>query len=287
MPEPEESSSQQPPSKNALKKAAKAAEKARAKAEKAAADHELQLRQRGEDAAGPDPAASNYGDRPDTEAHDPDFSWVQLSQVAEFQDQTGVFRVVVENARIQSAKLAFLTLAQGLETIQMVIAPSDVPEALVSRPMVKFAGNIPAESVCTVYAVVKRTEEVIKSTTVQNFELHARKIFVVSRAEAPLPLQPADSERPLPLDEKTGAAEAENDNQVAGPLVSLNTRLNNRVLDLRAKMNHCIFVLKDGVDALFQEFLRSQGFLRIHTPKIIGASSEGIVYSYLSFTIND
>jgi aspartyl-tRNA synthetase len=280
MPEPEGPSCQQPPSKNALKKAAKAAEKALAKAQKAA-DHELQLRQRSQDAAGVDPAASNYGDRPETEAHDQAFSWAQLSQVAEFEDQTAVFRVVVENARVQSAKLAFLTLAQGLETIQMVVAASEVPAALVSRPMVKFAANIPPESVCTVYAVVKRTEEIVKGTTVQNFELHATKIFVVSRAELSLPLQPADSERPLPLDDKTSAAVAEGENQVAAPLVSLNTRLNNRVLDLRAKINHCIFVVKDGVDALFQEFLRSQGFIRIHTPKITGAPSEGIVFSHL------
>jgi aspartyl-tRNA synthetase len=32
--------------------------------------------------------------------------------------------------------------------------------------------------------------------------------------------------------------------------------------------------LKDGVDALFQEYLRGHGFIRIHTPKTMGAASE-------------
>ena len=116
----------------------------------------------------------------------------------------------------------------------------------------------------------ERTAEQIKSTTVQDFEIQAKKIYLVSKASTPLPLQPADSERALP---------SETNEDVNSPLVSLNTRLNNRVLDLRAKINHCIFILQDGVDSLFQEFLRARGFIRIHTPKIIGAPSEGIATS--------
>jgi len=59
------------------------------------------------------------------------------------------------------------------------------------------------------------------------------------------------------------------------PLVSLNTRLNNRTLDLRAKINHAIFVVKGGVRLLFTEFLSQKGFIPIETPKILGAASEG------------
>ncbi|RFU30673.1 hypothetical protein B7463_g5658, partial [Scytalidium lignicola] len=273
-------------SKNALKKAAKAAEKARIKAEKAA--KELQLRQHEQDVQ--DPAANNYGDSPNTLAHDLSFPWVKLSHdIEKWEDQSCAFRVVVENARIQSAKLAFLTLSQSLESIQMVVAEDP---GLISRPMIRFAGSIPPQSVCTVYATIRRTKEIVKSTTIQHFELHAHKIFIISKAQMQLPLQPADSERPLPQEEKVDPDDQDNqvprllllevkttladqDNQVARPLVSLNTRLNNRVLDLRSRVNHCIYIIKDGVDSLFQEFLRSQGFIRIHTPKIIGAASEG------------
>jgi aspartyl/asparaginyl-tRNA synthetase len=258
------------PSKNALKKAAKDAEKAKKKAEHARLrEEELQLRQRQEAAS--DFAAASYGQQPSTVA-DPHREWIQLTKIGESEDRLVVFRCAIENARIQSTKLAFLVAGQALQSIQLVVAEDGEN---VSRPMVKFAGDIPSESICVVHGMVKRTTEKIKSATIQDFEIHVRKIYIVSKAHTPLPLQPADSERALPseTDKETGKED------VNSPLVSLNTRLNNRVLDLRAKINHCIFILKDGVDSLFQEFLRSRGFMRIHTPKIIGAPSEGIATS--------
>lgn len=253
-------------SKNAIKKAAKEAEKAQKKAEQARLrEKELQLRQREE--AANDFAASNYGEQPSTTAPGSHREWIQLTKVEEWEDRLCIFRCAIENARIQSTKLAFLTVGQGLQSIQVVIAED---RENVSRQMVKFAGDIPAESLCIIHGIVKRTAEQIKSTTVQDFEIQAKKIYLVSKASTPLPLQPADSERALP---------SETNEDVNSPLVSLNTRLNNRVLDLRAKINHCIFILQDGVDSLFQEFLRARGFIRIHTPKIIGAPSEGIATS--------
>jgi aspartyl/asparaginyl-tRNA synthetase len=262
----EEAESSKPPTKSALKKASKAAEKARTKAEKSAA-RELEHRQR---ESLPDFAADHYGDRTLPQlANLQSTKWIQLGEIEKWEDQTCVLRTAIENTRIQSAKLAFLTLRQGLESIQLVAAEDGVS---ISRPMVKYIGNISPESICVIHAVVKRTAEPIKSTTVKGFELHAQKVYTISKAQASLPLQPADSENALPLEEKTIT---DADQHSSGPLVSLNTRLNNRVLDLRARTNHCIFLLKDGVDSLFQEFLRSEGFIRIHSPKIINAASEG------------
>lgn len=259
-------------SKNALKKAAKEAEKAKKKEEQARLrEEELQLRQRQE--AANDFAASNYGEHPSTNATGSRPGWIQLTKVEEWEDQLCVFRCAIENARMQSTKLAFLTVSQGLQSIQVVVAEDGEN---VSRQMVKFAGDIPVESLCVLHGIVKRTPEKVKSTTVQDFEIHAKKIYLVSKAHTPLPLQPVDSEGPLP-------SETTNED-ISSPLVSLNTRLNNRVLDLRAKINHCIFILKDGVDSLFQEFLRARGFIRIHTPKIIGAPSEGIA-TFINHTL--
>lgn len=176
----------------------------------------------------------------------------------------------MENARVQSAKLAFLNLRQGLNTVQAVVAASEK----LSKQMVKFCGSVSTESTLVVTGLVKRVKEPIKSATIKDFEIHILKLFVEVKAEVPLPLQVEDAERPLPTD--TGAEdkqkEEENDER---PLVSLNTRLNNRTLDLRAKINHSIFVIKSGVCALFQEFLSKKGFTLVHTPKILGAASEG------------
>ena len=57
--------------------------------------------------------------------------------------------------------------------------------------------------------------------------------------------------------------------------VNQDTRLDNRVLDLRTPTNQAIFRLEAGVCALFRDTLTKAGFVEIHTPKIISAASEG------------
>lgn len=57
--------------------------------------------------------------------------------------------------------------------------------------------------------------------------------------------------------------------------VNQDTRLDNRVLDLRTPANQAIFRLEAGVCRLFRETLTKAGFVEIHTPKIIPAASEG------------
>lgn len=81
-----------------------------------------------------------------------------------------------------------------------------------------------------------------------------------------------------------------------GVNVALDTRLDNRVLDLRVRPSgHCprwnpsltslarasqtttnqaIFKIQSGVGNLFREFLNSQGFVEIHTPKLQSAATE-------------
>ena len=176
-----------------------------------------------------------------------------------------VFRAIVENARVQSAKLAFIVFRQGLSTIQAVVAASDT----LSRQMVKFAGSIPAESVVLVHASIERPKEPVKSTTIQNLEVHVKKLYIIAKADAQLPMQVEDAERPIP-----GEGEEQKEDE-GRPNVTLNTRLNNRVIDLRGKHNHAIFRIKDGVQLLFSEFLRSKGFIGVNTPRLLGAASEG------------
>lgn len=57
--------------------------------------------------------------------------------------------------------------------------------------------------------------------------------------------------------------------------VNQDTRLDNRVLDLRTPANQAIFRLEAGVCKLFRDILTERGFVEIHTPKIISAASEG------------
>jgi aspartyl/asparaginyl-tRNA synthetase len=57
--------------------------------------------------------------------------------------------------------------------------------------------------------------------------------------------------------------------------VHLDTRLNNRVVDLRTITNHAIFRIQAGVSRFFRNFLDARNFVEIHTPKLISAASEG------------
>lgn len=184
-----------------------------------------------------------------------------LADAADNESKEITFRCWVENARVQSAKLAFLNLRQGLNTVQAVVAASDK----LSKQMVKFCGNVSTESTLIVTGLVKRVPEPIKSASIKDFEIHVQKLFIEVKAEVPLPLQVEDAERPLPSD---AVVDDEQKQEEGGerPLVSLNTRLNNRTIDLRAKINQSIFVIKGGVCALFQEFLSKKGFVLVHTP---------------------
>ena len=56
--------------------------------------------------------------------------------------------------------------------------------------------------------------------------------------------------------------------------VALNTRLDARSFDLRTRSNQAIFRITSAVGQLFREFLDSQGFIEIHTPKLQGAATE-------------
>ncbi|GAB7359636.1 hypothetical protein MBLNU230_g6818t1 [Neophaeotheca triangularis] len=264
------------PSKSALKKAAKEAEKAEKKAKREAAEAAQKKEQESNDISKDD-----YGELPmiGSQAYTPPkekVPRVNLSEIAEQfsdtskMDEAGgphiVFRAVVENARSQSAKLGFLVFRQGMATIQAVVAASET----LSRQMVKFSSSIPAESIVLVHALVKKPLEPVKSTTIQHLEVHVKKLYIVAKADAMLPMQVEDAERPIP-----GEGDQEENAADGRPIVTLNTRLNNRVIDLRGKHNHAIFTIKDGVTALFQEFLRGRGFIGAQTPRLLGAASEG------------
>ncbi|XP_055917043.1 aspartate--tRNA ligase, cytoplasmic [Eupeodes corollae] len=158
-------------------------------------------------------------------------------------------------------KQCFLVLRQQSSTVQCILAVNDY----ISKQMVKFAGNIHKESIVDVSAKVVSVPNKIESCTEQDLELQLLEIFVVSQAKAQLPLQIEDASRPENTDDPEGL----------NIRVNQDTRLDNRVLDLRTPANQAIFRLEAGVCKLFRDILTDKGFVEIHTPKIISAASEG------------
>ncbi|XP_013188283.1 aspartate--tRNA ligase, cytoplasmic [Amyelois transitella] len=245
-------------SKKAAKKAAKAAEKQQKKAEHKAANQQPQSEE-------PDVSEGLYGVR----------KLIQSS--GEFQDRvyTDVKdltpslhgKEVWVRARLQTSrakgKQCFAVLRQASSTIQLLTTVD--PERKISKQMVKFVGNITKESIIDVRATVVRTASPIESCSVKGAELAGRELWLVSAARAQLPLQLEDAARP----------ETADDPEALRIRVNQDTRLDNRVLDLRTPANQAIFRVEAGLCRLFREILTDKGFIEIHTPKIISAASEG------------
>jgi nondiscriminating aspartyl-tRNA synthetase len=83
-------------------------------------------------------------------------------------------------------------------------------------------------------------------------ELIPSEIEVLAKAASPLPLD---------VTEKVKA--------------DVETRFDNRVLDLRRPKIQAIFRIRDIFVNAVREFLRKEGFIEVYTPKIIGSASEG------------
>lgn len=126
----------------------------------------------------------------------------------------------------------------------------------------------------------------IESCTEQNLELIILEIFLVSAAKPQLPLQIEDASRPEHNDVNEYPNRShglslkiflihKQDAEALRIRVNQDTRLDNRVLDLRTPANQAIFRLEAGVCKLFRDILTERGFVEIHTPKIISAASEG------------
>jgi aspartyl-tRNA synthetase len=253
-----------PPSKAALKKAAKE----KAKAEKAAA-LAAQEEARKAALAASDTAVGLYGKLPETEDFVSALDFLQLGDEHYEKEVTVVGRV--DTTRSQSAKLGFLTLRQKGKKLQTVIAAP--PEGPVSRLMVKWVTGLNVNSIVQVTGVAKKPAVPIASATLTELELHITKIYLVAGAAEMIPMQVKDAERPPPL---TDGIEGEPELDAEGaPIVTLKTRLDNRVLDLQTETSQAITWISSGVAQLFTEYMLKSGARWIFSSKLNGSSTEG------------
>src|SRR5256712_6707098 len=137
--------------------------------------------------------------------------------------------------------IAFLLVRQRGGTFQAT-AKKRADEALFN-----LASKLVRESVVAVRGTVQPNPQVRNG-----WELVATSLDVLSPAAAPLP---------LPIVDKVGA--------------EVDTRFDNRVLDLRKPERRAIFHVRSVVAAAFRSFLDRQGFVEVHTPKLAGAGAEG------------
>ncbi|XP_050387947.1 uncharacterized protein LOC126804755 [Argentina anserina] len=157
-------------------------------------------------------------------------------------------------------KQAFFVLRQQHFTVQAILRVAEGTQ--VTKDMITFAAGLPKESIIDVYGLVKQSPVKIESCSQTDVELELSQVYAVSRSDARLAVQIEDLSR----------SESET---VLVIRVDQDTRLNNRVIDLRTVTNQAIFRFESGVTNLFREALNKRAFVEIHTPKIINAASEG------------
>ncbi|MCD6461460.1 MAG: aspartate--tRNA(Asn) ligase [Thermoplasmata archaeon] len=125
-----------------------------------------------------------------------------------------------------------------------------VQVTLVKRkdgPLFSRLASLSRESVVMVCGVVQASEK-----AGMGFEIRPSGVKVLSVAEAPLPLGVAD---------------------VVG--ADMDTRLDNRFLDLRKPEVSAIFKIRSTILEGVRDALRREGFVEVHTPKIVATATEG------------
>ncbi|KAI9295772.1 aspartyl-tRNA synthetase [Neoconidiobolus thromboides FSU 785] len=265
----------EPLSKKGLKKLEKEREKQKRKEEVAA---RLAAEKAEREAKDVDFATENYGKRALNQSQErTNEQRIDIRKIDEsLVGSSIILRARVQTSRLAGAKNCFFVLRQSFYTVQGVVT---IDSSSVSKQFLKFAGNIPPESIILVHGEVVKAPEPIKSCTVQSVELKIFKLFTLSESVDRLPFSIEDASRPEKYFKDAEASNAEN--EVEGSekpkyvKVNLDTRLNNRVMDLRTTTNQAIFRLQSGISKIFRDFLTEREFVEIHTPKIMGAASEG------------
>ncbi|EER23317.1 hypothetical protein D8B26_001411 [Coccidioides posadasii str. Silveira] len=255
-----ESAAPAAPSKSALKKAAKE----KAKAEKAA-QRAAQEKAQAQASHAADTAKDLYGKMPETDEFPQVTNFPQFGS-EDFYEKEVTVVARVDNARVQSAKLAFLMLRQQGKKVQAVIFAKEP----ISKQMVKYTGGLNVNSIVQVTGIVKKPEIPVNSATYSNMELHITKIYMIAQAAQQLPMQVKDAERPPPESNEEGQVDSE-----GTPIVTLKTRLDNRILDLQTETSQAITWISSGVAQLFAEFMLKSGARWIFTSKLSGAATEG------------
>jgi aspartyl-tRNA synthetase len=138
--------------------------------------------------------------------------------------------------------IAFLLLRDRTGLVQITCLKKKLGEEVFSS-----LTAIPRESVIAVNGELKPNAQVASG-----FEVLPESYEVIAEAQTPLPLGVID---------KVG--------------VELDTRLNNRFMDLRKSQVLAVFKLREILIRGFREYLVSQRFLEVTTSKIVAAGAEG------------
>ncbi len=126
-----------------------------------------------------------------------------------------------------------------------------VVQVIVEQPhLLELTRALSAETVVRVEGTV-----VAKPKSDDSFELHATGVTALSETAEPLPIEIGKADKMKSL--------------------SLSTMLDYRPITLRSPAAKAVFKIEAAFCAGFREFLNSQNFTEIHSPKIVSTGTEG------------
>lgn len=277
---PKGDSSQEASDKNKAKRAKKAEEK-RLKEEKKKKQREERERREREKREKLEAAADEdwnhiFGDRPMVQSafktEEGAARWTPIGVLNKEMEGTEVLvRGFLHTSR-GVGKGAFVVLRSSLYSVQCVAFESkNVPSA-----MIKYMTSAPVESVIDVSGTLTVPESSVEGTTQSDVEIQVTKFHCVQKATAAMPFQMEDACRPdIVKETDVGAYDHEANSSAEAGKVGQETRLDHRWIDLRTPANQSIFRIQSMVCTLFREYLLSQNFIEIHTPKLLSGASEG------------
>lgn len=172
--------------------------------------------------------------------------------------------------RLQSIRVkggsCFLVLRQdSFNTVQAVFF-KDKERPEFSQKMIKYLKTLTQESIIDLEGTLVESD--VRSCSVQTVEIKISRIHSVAKANAILPFLVEDAAR------SEAEVDASQETERPFPRLGQELRLDNRWMDLRAPANNAILRVQSMVCQLFRESLYSQGFIEIHTPKLIAGESE-------------
>ena len=148
-------------------------------------------------------------------------------------------------------KICFIDIRDGTGKVQVFLK-----QGMISDEELEIAQNLSRESTIQVEGEVaeKRPPKVAEGEPLPppSYEVVAKKFSVLAKANTPLPLGVTDTVS-----------------------IGLDTRLDNRFLDLRREHVNAMFTLRAKVLQYGREHLITEGFKEINSPKIIASASEG------------
>lgn len=138
--------------------------------------------------------------------------------------------------------ISFLTLRDRCGTIQITM-----PKKKLDPVLFDSITRLPRESVIAITGEVKESNQ-----TALGLEVIPSGLEIYGEAATPLPMGVVDKVN-----------------------VEMDTRLNNRFMDLRKPDVKAIFELRSMMVDLISEAVRSHGFVSVNTPKIVASGAEG------------